>query len=93
MSWDAKFFVPIPMPGKPKPLVTLRDAVKYMTSLPCDEQNAEHGRPAATLLAIIGEKGGCMFFAERAAVHGLRKGVKDRPPEPDPTKKTTHLGS
>ena len=42
-----------------------------------DEQNAEHWRPAATLLAIIGEKGGCVFFAELAARHGLRKGVKD----------------
>jgi hypothetical protein len=59
-----------------KPLVTLRDAVKHMTGLPRAEQNAEHWRPAATLLAIIGEKGGCMFFAELAVRHGLRKGVK-----------------
>jgi hypothetical protein len=27
---------------------------------------------------------------ERAVRHGLRKGVKDDPPEPDPSKKTTH---
>jgi hypothetical protein len=37
MSWDAKFFAPIPVPGRRKPLVTLRDAVKYMTSLPHEE--------------------------------------------------------
>jgi hypothetical protein len=92
MSWDAKFFAPIPVPGKRKPLVTLRDAVTYMTSLPRDEQNAEHWRPAATLLAIIGERGGCMFFAERAVAFGLRKGVQPEPPEPDPSKKTTHWG-
>jgi hypothetical protein len=64
-------------------LRTLRDAVKYMTSLPRQEQNAEYWRPAATLLAIIGERGGCMFFAERAVAFGLRKGEKsERPAEP-----------
>jgi hypothetical protein len=78
MSWDAKFFAPIPVPGRRKPLVTLRDA--------------EHWRPAATLLAIIGERGGCMFFAERAVAFGLRKGARNPPPEPDPSKKTTHWG-
>jgi hypothetical protein len=87
MSWDLKFYEPIPLPGKRKPLVTLRDAVKHMTSLPRNEQNAEHWRPAATLLAIIGEKGGCIFFAELAVRHGLRKGVKNDPPEFDPERK------
>jgi hypothetical protein len=92
VSWDLEFFTPLPVPGKRKPLVTLRDAVEYMTSLPRDEQNAEHWRPAATLLAIIGERGGCMFLAERAVAFGLRKGVQDAPPEPDPAKKTSHWG-
>jgi hypothetical protein len=92
VSWDSEFFIPIQVPGKRKPLVTLRDAVKYMTSLPRKEQNAEHWRPAATLLAIIGERGGCMFFAERAVAFGLRKGAQEAPPEPDPSKKTTHWG-
>lgn len=92
MSWDSKFLKPIAVPGKRKPLVTLRDAVRYMTSLSRAEQNAEYWRPAATLLAIIGEKGGCMFFAELAVAFGLRKGVQDAAPEPDPSKKTTHWG-
>jgi hypothetical protein len=92
VSWDLKFYQPIPVPGTRKRLVTLRDAVKYITSLPRAEQNAEHWRPAATLLAIIGEKGGCRLMAEMAVVHGLRKGAKDEPPEPDPSKKTTHWG-
>jgi hypothetical protein len=89
VSWDSEFFQPIPVPGKRKQLVTLRDAVDYMTSLPRKEQNAEYWRPAATLLAIIGERGGCMFFAERAVSFGLRKGVKDEPVF-DPSRKTTH---
>jgi hypothetical protein len=92
VSWDLEFFAPIQVPGKRKPLVTLRDAAKYMTSLPRAEQNAEHWRPAATLLGIIGAKGGCMFFAERAVAFGLRKGLQDPPPEPDPSKKTSHWG-
>jgi hypothetical protein len=89
MSWDLEFFVPIEVPGSRKKLVTLRDAVEYMTSLPREEQNAEHWRPAATLLAIIGERGGCMFFAERAVAFGLRKGVNDAPVF-DHSRKTTH---
>lgn len=92
MSWDLKFFAPISVPGKLKPLATARDAVKYMTSLPRAEQNAEHWRPAATLLAIIGERGGCMFFARMAVMHGLRKGLKDDPPEFDPDRKRPTLG-
>jgi hypothetical protein len=60
-------------------LATLRDAVEYITSLPRAEQNAEHWRPAATMLAIIGERGGCMLFARMAVMHGLRKAVKDEP--------------
>ena len=63
-----------------------------MTSLPRDEQNAEHWRPAATLLGIIGETGGCVVFARIAVMYGLRKGVQDPPPEPDPSKKMTHWG-
>jgi hypothetical protein len=63
-----------------------------MTSLPRNEQNAEHWRPAATLLGIIGEKGGCVVFARLAVMYGLRKGLQDTPPEPDPSKKTTRWG-
>jgi hypothetical protein len=59
-----RVFTPPPVSGKRKPLVKLRNAVKYMISLPPAEQNAEHWRPAATLLAIIGERGGCMFEYE-----------------------------
>ncbi|MEY2503269.1 MAG: hypothetical protein QOI07_3606 [Verrucomicrobiota bacterium] len=92
MSWDLKFYEPIPLPGQRKPLATLRDAVQYMTSLPRAEQNAEHWRPAATLLGIIGENGGCVVFARIAVMYGLRKRVQAEPPEPDPSKKTTHWG-
>ena len=83
MSWDREFYEPITLPGKRKPILTLRDAVMYMTSLPRAEQNAEHWRPAARLLGIIGEYGGCVVFARIAVMYGLRKGVQDAPPEYD----------
>lgn len=91
MSWELKFYEPIPLPRR-KPLLTLRDAAVYITSLPRDERSAEHWRPAATLLRLIGENGGCVVFARLAVTYGLRKGVQDPPPEPDPSKKTTHWG-
>jgi hypothetical protein len=87
VSWDLEFFQPISVPGKRKPLVTLRDAVEYMTSLPRAERGADYWWPAVTLLAIIGECGGCMFFAERAVAYGLRKGAQNPPPEFDPERK------
>jgi hypothetical protein len=87
VSWDREFYEPIAVPGKRKPIVTLRDAVMYMTSLPRAEQNAEHWRPAATLLGITGENGGCVVFARLAVMYGLRKGVQPAPPGPDPDRK------
>jgi hypothetical protein len=92
VSWDREFYEPIAVPGTRQRLVTLRDAVLYMTSLPRTEQNAEHWRPAATLLRLIAENGGCVVFARLAVMYGLRKGVRTEPPEPDPSKKTTHWG-
>jgi hypothetical protein len=51
-----------------------------MTGLPRNERGAEYSRPADAS-KIIGEDHGCMFFAELAVRFGLRKGVKDAPPE------------
>lgn len=82
MSWDREFPRPIAVPGKRKPLVTLRDAALYMTSLPKPERGAEHWRPAVTLLSVIGEKGGCLYLAELAVRFGLRSGLVPFPVEP-----------
>lgn len=87
MFWDLKFFTPLPVPGKRRQLVTLRDAVEYMTSVPLKERGAEYWRPAVTILGIVGERGGCRFFAERAVAFRLRKGVNPEPPEFDPERK------
>jgi hypothetical protein len=60
-------------------------AALYITSLPEPERGAEHWRPAATLLRLIGENGGCVVFARLAVMYGLRKGVQPAPPEPHPS--------
>ena len=78
MSWDLEFNEPINLRRR-KPLVTLRDAALYITSLPKSEQAAEHWRPAAILLKLVGENGGCMLLARMSVVHGLRKGVTPEP--------------
>jgi hypothetical protein len=56
----SKILQPIPLPGKRKPLVTLRDAVKYMTSLPrYDSRDGIDQRAAnwqlCILLAFVGK--------------------------------------
>jgi hypothetical protein len=79
VSWDLKFNEPVQVPGKRKQLVTLRDAALYITQLPKAEREAEHWRPAAILLKLVGENGGCMLLARMSVVHGLRKGVTPEP--------------
>jgi hypothetical protein len=69
---------PIKLPRR-KPIVTLRDAALYVTKLPKAEREAEHWRPAAILLKLIGEKGGYTLLARMSVVHGLRKGIAPEP--------------
>jgi hypothetical protein len=90
VSWDREFYEPIDLPGKRQPLLTIRDAAIYITSLPKAERGAEHWRPAAVLLKLIGENGGCVVLARLAVQYGLRKGVQDPPPEYDPPKRMTY---
>jgi hypothetical protein len=72
VSWDLEFYEPIRLPRR-KPLLTLRDAAIFITSFPKSEQAAEHWRPAAVLLKLIGENGGCVVLARLGVRHGLRK--------------------
>lgn len=68
MSWDLEFCDTIPLPRR-KPLVTLRDAAVYITSLP--DRDAGHWRPGGVLLKLIGENGSCVVFARLAVQYGL----------------------
>ena len=65
MSWDQRFFDPIMLPGR-KPLVTLRDAAKYIVKLPKTEQQLPEWQTAAEVLLLIGEHGGDPMMANIA---------------------------
>jgi hypothetical protein len=83
-GWDQEFWEPIALPRR-KPLRTIRDAALYITRLPKNQREAEYWQPAAVLLRLIGENGGCVFFARLAVMHGLRKGKREAgPPVPRP---------
>lgn len=87
MPWSDRFHTPIPVPGKRKPLETILDAARYITSLPKSEQAKDYWAPAATLLKLVGESktpGGDQLLARISVMYGLRKGVKD---EPEPRRK------
>jgi hypothetical protein len=54
--WNQRFSDPIILPGR-KPLVTLRDAAKYIVKLPKLEQQASPWQTAAEMLMLVGEHG------------------------------------
>ena len=51
MSWDQRFYDPIPLPGQ-KALVTRRDAARYITKLPKAEHDAEGWQAAMDALML-----------------------------------------
>jgi hypothetical protein len=57
VAWDQRFYDPIELPGRRKPLVTLRDAALFITKLPKAEHNAPEWQTAAEVLMLIGEHG------------------------------------
>jgi hypothetical protein len=60
--WELEFYEPIPLPRR-EPLVTLRDAA--ITSPYRRKRSVPQiiWRPAAVLLNLIGENGGCVVLA------------------------------
>jgi hypothetical protein len=62
LSWDAKFFDPIPLP-EGKPLATLRDAALYITKLPKAEHDAAEWQAAMEALLLVAEQDGPTMFA------------------------------
>jgi len=72
MAWDQRFFDPIILPGR-KPLVTLRDAAKYIVKLPKADQQAPKWQTAAEVLILIGERGGDPMMAHIAMMRALHR--------------------
>jgi hypothetical protein len=76
MSWDLKFPEPIAVP-RGKPLVSLRDAGRYITALPA-EIHAQHAwLTAMHVLIQTAGHGGPMEFARLGMVQALY-------PKPEP---------
>jgi hypothetical protein len=76
MSWDQKFPEPIAV-SDGKPLVTLRDAGAYITSLPLKIHDAQAWQSAMHVLIQAADFGGPMEFARLGMVQALN-------PKPDP---------
>ena len=76
MSWDIKFPEPIPVPDG-HPLVTLRDAGAYVTSLPLKIHDAKAWQTVMECLLLVADKGGPPEFARLALEQALR-------PKPEP---------
>jgi len=76
MSWDLRFPDPIPAPNG-QPLVTLRDAGAYITSLPLKIHDAKAWQTAIECLLLAADKGGPIEFARLAMEQAIR-------PKPEP---------
>ena len=65
MSWDQRFFDPITLPDGRK-LVTLREAARYITTLPKVEHDADEWQVAMRALLLVAEHDGpTMFGSDR----------------------------
>jgi hypothetical protein len=72
VSWDQRFFDPIPVPGR-KPLITLRDAALYITKLPKAEHDAQEWQAAMQALLLVAEHDGPTMFARIAVMRALTR--------------------
>jgi hypothetical protein len=73
LSWGQQFFDPIELPGRKKPLVTLRDAAQYIIKLPKAERDLPQWETAIECLMLVGEHGGDPMFPRIAMMQALRQ--------------------
>jgi hypothetical protein len=81
VPWNQRFFDPIILPSR-KPLVTLRDAAKYIVKLPKVEQRASQWQAAAEVLMLVGEHGGDPMMARIAMMRALQRHEPKAAPVP-----------
>lgn len=70
MSWDLRFPAPIAVP-RGRPLVTLRDAAVYITTLPVATQQDQVWQNAVHVLLQAADHGGPIEFARLGMVQAL----------------------
>ena len=75
MSWDQRFFDPIMLQGR-RPLVTLRDAANYITTLPKAAHQAEKWQAGMEPLLLVAENSGPTMFARIGVIQALNRNVE-----------------
>jgi hypothetical protein len=75
VSWDQRFFDPIPVPSR-KPLITLREAALYFTKLPKAEHDAVEWQAAMEALLLVAEGDGPTMFARIGVMRALNRHVE-----------------
>lgn len=73
MSWGLVFFDRIEIP-RGRPLVSLRDAGRYIAALPAAQQRLAHWQAAAELLLLVATRGGDPMMARIAMMRALNHG-------------------
>ena len=74
MAWDQEFYDPIELPGRKKPLMTLRDAAQYIIKLPEAERNTDEWQIAMQALILVAEQnGGPTMFARIGVLKALNR--------------------
>jgi hypothetical protein len=75
VSWDQRFFDPIPLP-RGRQLVTLKDAAAYIMKLPKDEQHLEEWQAATEALLMAVEDRGPLMHARIGVLRALNRNIE-----------------
>jgi hypothetical protein len=81
VSWDQQFFDPIELPNGHK-LVTLRDAAKFIITLPKAERDADEWQAAMQPLILVAEQDGPAMFARIGVMRALHRDDPKGAPAP-----------
>ena len=77
------------LPGRKQPLVTLRDAARYITKLPKAEHDADEWQAAMQALLLVAEHDGPAMLARIGIMRALNRGYVR---EFNSSRKDTHWG-
>ena len=89
MSWDQRFLDPIVLWGRKPPLVTLRDAARYIPKLPKVEHDTDEWQAAMQALLLVAELDRAPMFARIGIMRALNLGHVR---EFNSSRKDTHWG-
>jgi hypothetical protein len=88
MPWSRKFDDPIPLPGR-KPILTLRDAARYIMPLSAKDKKSDAWQAAIEALLMAAEERGPIMHARIGVLRALNRHVVR---EFTPSRKSTNWG-